>query len=70
MGAHVKFCCDCAHYHPGTPSDCRAPENKREDMITGASDLTFSAARARCYMGACGKSGVWFKPKECNDGQV
>ncbi len=59
----IKFCADCANYFPGTPSDCRAPENAGTDLISGQPiDYRFGAKRARCYMDACSKDAKWFKP--------
>ncbi len=59
----MKFCKDCANYFPGTPVNCRAPENKEIELVTGTTVTAMTAAVAReCKTIGCGDRARWFKP--------
>lgn len=66
MNEQPKFCRDCLHYHPGTPSSCRAPENTEINLVTGEEIFPrYSAAANRSFDTAgCSKEGKWWKPKK------
>ncbi len=43
-----RYCVTCKWYFPGTPSDCRAPENVGVNLVTGeAIPGRYSAATNR-----------------------
>lgn len=63
MTPEPRYCITCAHYHPGTPSDCRAPENVRADLVTGQ-PKSWSADTQRHQGMGCGIAGIWWMPKD------
>lgn len=59
-----KFCVACKWHFPGTPSDCRAPENKRVNMVTGETVSGPCAdIQRQMEVTGCTKEGKWWKPK-------
>ena len=59
----MKYCINCANYFPKTPVDCRAPENRKIDLVTGNEITAMQAAIAReCDTIGCGRDAKWFKP--------
>lgn len=68
MTTELKFCKDCANFFPGTTVSCRAPENKKIDLVTGNEITAMTAWVAReCDAIGCGRDGKWFKPLPAED---
>ena len=65
MSDEPKFCRDCRHYFPGTPSDCHAPENSAVDLVTGntISNRYDAVSNRQFEVRGCTKDGKWWEAK-------